>query len=210
MTEPQVGEQQFVEYLESLVRGGDRGAIANLRRGLGKPPGDVRQMDRHVLPFVPESVAHATEDSYYLLAALFAFWHQGKNDVPACRGNLGESLRCLAEKEAQETGSTIEEARGRHEKRLVALLNCHREDLAYHLRQVVGLLKSQDIPVAWHWLLRDLSRWDRDDRVVQRNWARGFWGSTHNADAAAAANVTAALESDTRPGSGAHEKGGER
>ena len=66
------------------------------------------------------------------------------------------------------------------EKRFVALLNCHQEDLPDHLRHAVSLLRSKEIPIDWARLLRDLRWWHREDKRVQRDWARAFWGRTSN------------------------------
>jgi CRISPR system Cascade subunit CasB len=170
---------KFIAQLERLVREKDRGALAALRRGLGKPPGASRDMDRYVLPYLPQDAGShpekAGENAYYLVGALFAYWHQGKDnlakDAPA---NLGESLRWLVDRESSETGNR-EDVEKRVEKRLVALLNCHRDDLPDHLRHTIGLLKSKDIPVNWTQLLWDIQNWQRESRDVQREWARRFW-----------------------------------
>ena len=61
------------------------------------------------------------------------------------------------------------------EKRFVALLNCHGDDLPNHLRQAVSLLKAKDVAVNWHQLLRDVLYWDHEARFVQQQWAREFW-----------------------------------
>ncbi|MFC1982978.1 hypothetical protein ACFLV5_04280 [Chloroflexota bacterium] len=37
----------FISRLEKLVSDKDRGALATLRRGLGKPTGTAREMDRY-------------------------------------------------------------------------------------------------------------------------------------------------------------------
>lgn len=68
------------------------------------------------------------------------------------------------------------------ERRFVALLNCHRDDLPAHLRHAVGLLKSKEIPVDWAELLHDILRWDSESRSVQRAWARAFWGRAGRSD----------------------------
>ena len=172
---------KFIAQLERLFTDKDRGALAALRRGLGKPLGTAREMDRYVLPYLPRDteippvVREAQENAYYLVAALFAYWHQGKDtiakNVPA---NLGDSLRLLVNYEASENGNR-EDAEKRVEKRLVALLNCHRDDLSDHLRHIIGLLKSKDIPVNWMQLLRDIQNWQWESRDIQREWARKFW-----------------------------------
>jgi CRISPR system Cascade subunit CasB len=63
------------------------------------------------------------------------------------------------------------------EKRFVALLNCHRDDLPNHLRQAVSLLKSEDVSINWRRLLKDILSWDHETRFVQQQWAREFWQS---------------------------------
>ena len=166
-------EQGFIEYLENLVSNRDRGAIANLRRGLRKSPGTIPQMDRHVLKFLPEDIGERQEEPYYLVASLFALWHQGRDSTESAAGNLGRSLRVLVEQEGDPNRrDNIEKG---IEKRLVALLNCHRDDLPEHLRQIISLLKSNEVSVDWAQLLSDIKYWDRDDRPVQKAWARGFW-----------------------------------
>jgi len=166
-------EQGFIAYLESLVNNKDRGAIANLRRGLGKSPGTVPQMDRYVLKFLPEDTELGQEEPYYLVASLFAFWHQGRDSPESTEGNLARSLRALVEQE--QDSNKRDNLEKSTEKRLVALLNCHRDDLPEHLRQIVSLLQSKDAPVDWAQLLSDIKHWERDDRPVQKAWARGFW-----------------------------------
>jgi CRISPR type I-E-associated protein CasB/Cse2 len=175
MTTAMTAHHKFIAHLERFVREKDRGALATLRRGLGKIPGAVREMDRYVLPALPTEVTGRQEDAFYLIGMLFACWYQGRDNIvenpPA---NLGESLRLLVNHEAAETGNR-EDAEKRVEKRLVALLNCHRDDLSEHLRYIIRLFKSNDIPVHWTQLLWDIQGWQQENRNVQRKWARYFW-----------------------------------
>ncbi len=168
-------QHAFIYHLEKLAGDKDRGALAALRRGLGRPPGTAREMDRHVLRYIPADAGERQENAYYLIGALFAYWHQGKDNVSKdAPANLGDSLRLLVNHEASETGNR-EDAEKRLEKRLVALLNCHRDDLPHHLRHIIGLLKSKDIPLDWMQLLWDVQGWQHESRKVQREWARKFW-----------------------------------
>lgn len=172
MSRPTERETRFADWLAGMVT--DRAAMATLRRGLGKPPGTVFEMDRYILKFLSEEGATEDYEPYYLVAALFALWHQGKNEVaPDPPPNLGASLRALVEKEAGK--SSLEETERRVERRLVALLNCHRDDLPEHLRHTVSLLRSKDIPTNWAQLLHDIRGWDWESRSVQRAWSQAFW-----------------------------------
>lgn len=165
--------QAFIDYLQRLVINKDRSAIASLRRGLRKAPGTVPQMDRHVLRFLSGDSGIEREEHYYVVASLFAFWHQGRDSPGSAEGNLGRSLRMLVDRE--ENPNTRDSLEQSTEKRLVACLNCHRDDLPEHLRQIVSLLKSRDVPIDWMQLLSDIRYWDRDDWQVQKAWGRGFW-----------------------------------
>lgn len=169
-----VRDQLFVESLEALVAREDRGALAALRRGLGKTPGEVSEMHRYVVPWLPETSNLRLEDPYYLVASLFA-WHQrswrpreGDNRLT----NLGASFARLAREDESDS----------IEKRFVALLDSHRDDLPDHLRTAVGLLRSHEIPIDWAQLLRDIKGWSWESRSVQRQWARAFWGYPRAAD----------------------------
>jgi CRISPR system Cascade subunit CasB len=178
LSKPTTHEREFIEYLEGLVTKVDRGALAALRRGLGKPPGTVHQMDRYVLRWLSRDTKSGKEDPYYLVAALFSYWYQGKDKVAATEGNLGNSLRLLVDERAKKSGNKREDVEKSLEKRLVALLNCHGDDLPDHLRQVVGLLKSDNIPMNWAQLLHDIKGWNWDSHDVQRSWAKGFWAGS--------------------------------
>jgi CRISPR type I-E-associated protein CasB/Cse2 len=49
--------------------------------------------------------------------------------------------------------------------------------LPTYLRQAVSFLRSKEVPVNWHQLFHDLRRWSYENRPVQREWARAFWGN---------------------------------
>jgi CRISPR system Cascade subunit CasB len=165
-TEPFVARavRPFIESLERLYVNEERGALAALRRGLGRAPGTAMEMHPYVVPFTRD-LNRRQEDALYVVAALFGLypresWRRGIGEKFS---NLGASLKLL--KREKDSGGV--------ERRFVALLNCRAEDLPNHLRQFVGLLKTNDIPIDWPQLLRDVIRWD-DDENVQRNWARAF------------------------------------
>jgi CRISPR system Cascade subunit CasB len=170
-------DEAFVAHLEALVERDDRAALAALRRGLGRPPGTVADVQPHVARFLPDRPSPA-DDAYYLVASLFALHPQGSwRRTPEQRGfsNLGASFALLAASDRARGGSG--ESVG---KRVVALLNAHAEDLPEHLRHAVSLLKAHDVKLEWRQLLRDLRDWEHESRRVQRNWSRAYWG-THGA-----------------------------
>jgi len=172
-TQAQLGKgERFISYLEDLARNEDRAALAALRRGLGKRPGEAAETHRYVLRFNPEQWE---ETAYYLVAGLFAMhpesWSRKEDDKRLT--NLGASFAGMKSK--ADSDSSIE-------RRFVALLDCHEDDLAEHLRHAVSLLRSKEIPVDWLQLLQDLRNWTHEERRVQRRWARAFWGGAQTSN----------------------------
>ena len=182
--------RMFIRSLEQLYADEDRGALADLRRGLGRAPGAAMEMYLYVVPFTRE-LSRRQEDAFYTVAALFGLypregWRRGQGEKVKLT-NFGASLKLL--KKEKDSGGV--------ERRFVALLNCRAEDLPAHLRQFVGLLKTNDLPIDWAQLLRDVIRWDYDEDV-QRNWARAFWAADTKpeTDETDAASETDALTED--------------
>ncbi|MGD9676701.1 MAG: type I-E CRISPR-associated protein Cse2/CasB [Candidatus Bipolaricaulia bacterium] len=153
-------QKSFVGYLLSLAREGheDRGALADLRSGLGKEPSEMARVHKHVAPYLAES--NCDDRWYYLTATLFGSFpkHRGGRSV----GAAFKPLR---------THSASMEAR------FVALLSAHPDDLDDHLRHAVSLLESSNQPIDWFQLLDDLIRWDCSRGPVQLRWARDFYRS---------------------------------
>jgi len=137
-----------------------RGALADLRRALQRPPGEDANVFRYVVPHLPGERGW-TETAAFLVASLFAAHPDAGGS-----GDIGAAFRRLADKTNSESV----------ERRFIALLNADAQDLAPHLRQAVSLLKANAVPVDWEQLLKDLLAWDHPDGYVRRNWARGFWG----------------------------------
>jgi CRISPR system Cascade subunit CasB len=163
-----IAEDRFVRYLKSLEKRQDWAALAQLRRGLGKPPKSAMEMFPYLGQFLSHETKHNYENAIFIVAALFAYYSDAKHTT----GNLGASLRKL--KDDKDSKSI--------EKRFVALLNAEVEDLPYYLRQIIGLLKSNEkpIPVNWERLLKDIQNWNSDKRYVQQKWAEQFWGNYTN------------------------------
>jgi CRISPR system Cascade subunit CasB len=155
-------KDRFVAFLENLRE--DRAALAALRRGLGQPPGTEPQMYRYVEPFLHENNRHYLEEPYYLIASLFAY-----HPEPGGSGNMGNHFALTLDHSPNADNTAIE-------RRFVALLAAHPDDLHFYLRQAVSFLRSKDKPINWEQLLWALRHWDNPKRFVQHNWARAFWG----------------------------------
>jgi len=151
-------QKSFIGYLLSLAKEGneDRGALADLRSGLGKAPGAMARVHRHVVPYLPDY--RSDERWYYLIAALFGSFPQHRKGR-----SIGAAFRSLKPKSDS------------MEARFIALLNAHQDDLGDHLRHAISLLKSNEQPLDWFRLFEDLHQWDHSEGYVQLNWARDFY-----------------------------------
>jgi len=151
-------QKVFIGYLLSLAKEGkeDRGALADLRSGLGKKPGEMGRVHKHVAPYLPER--NYNDHWYYLTATLFGAFPQHR-----VGRSLGAAFRPLKQKSES------------MEARFVALLNAHPDDLDDHLRHAVSLLKANEQPLDWFQLFQDLLQWDHPDGYIQLRWARDFY-----------------------------------
>ncbi len=159
MSSAETKDDRFVDFLQENAE--DKGMLADLRRGLGQPPGTVQSMYSYVERFNPKRYEMIR---FYMIAALFALHPKSTQN-----GNMGNHLRMLA---AGDEGAT--------ERRFVWLLRLHLDALEPRLRQQISILKANDIALNWHQLIKDLRNWDHSDRFVQRQWANGFWGSNQS------------------------------
>ena len=121
---------------------------------------------RYLGRFTDRLFSRNQEEAYYLIATLYGLYPgESWRGSSSKESNLGASLRKLK----SEMGKSVE-------SRFVALLNAHREDLPHHLRQIISLLKSKEVPVDWAQLLMNVEYWDAsDERRTQRQWAKAFW-----------------------------------
>nr|WP_290665157.1 type I-E CRISPR-associated protein Cse2/CasB [Ardenticatena sp.] len=150
----------FVEHLLTLAD--DRAALAALRRGLGRPPGTVPGMFPYVVPHLPRQAHPDEEATYYTLAALFA-WHPKQ----ISHGNMGDHFATAADAHSRDAV----------ERRFVALLAAHVDDLPEYLRQAIGFLRSKDVAINWDALFYALRHWSHPQygERIRREWARAFW-----------------------------------
>lgn len=159
-------EARFIAHLWRQ----DRKGFAELRRSLRELPGTSVA----AIPYVERFTLGEpdwTRRMYYLVAGLFCLAERplepGSAPPEPFGKNLGDSMAQLYLKN-ERSGST--------EQRFVRLLDADADRLADRLRQMVTLLHSQGVPIAWGLLLADLRYWRGETRSVQHRWARSFYG----------------------------------
>ena len=155
--------EKFVDHLTGL----DAGALAVLRRSLAKEPGKDPKAFPYVEPFVAKAPSW-TRKAYYLLAGLFAWGAVREGERFKAKGYpLGGAVFKLYERRDQSPSV---------EQRFIALLDSDEEELPFRLRQMISLIKSEEIPLDWERLLQDIEQWGAESRWVQERLAREFYG----------------------------------
>ncbi|NUP98647.1 MAG: type I-E CRISPR-associated protein Cse2/CasB [Armatimonadetes bacterium] len=156
-----------------------RAALAEIRRGLGKRPGEALRAYACVAPLIPVAASDEQRDALFLVATLFAD-HLLPRDKPAgekANYTLGHAFRAM---EATEQGLP-EAPLPAVERRFTALLNASSTRLPHHLRQAVRLAGTRGVAIDYFQLTRDLLTLLADDdhdhrERVKLAWARAYWG----------------------------------
>ncbi len=161
--------RELEKYRGKKPKDANRAALAELRSGRGKMPGEAPRMFPYIVKILDDG---QTEGPFvtaaFLTASNFAFHHE-----PGGSGNLGESLRKSISKKHNEAGV---------EARLVAALDANPEILPRHLDGLVSLCESANVPIDWRNFLVDveslLSPYEHVRNRVRMQWAKGFWGAS--------------------------------
>jgi len=174
-------QNRFIGNLLNLAKQADRGALADLRSGLGKKIGKMGRVHKYVAPYPPEKPYD--ERWYYLVATLFGLFPEHREE---CK--FGTAFGQLKRKSDS------------MEARFIALLNAHPDDLGDHLRHAVSLLKSNEKPFNWFLLFKDLLLWTHPEGYTQLNWARDFYGvDSQNNNDTPDSDLATEAEGEERP-----------
>lgn len=148
----------FIERLGRL----EPGERARLKRNAGCQLAEARNATTLFYQILPLGVPVFSEEMYFLTATLFTLAESEG------MGNLGDALRRARKDNQNDKGL---------DRRIEVLLDANQEQLPFRLRQVIHFLQSNRVKVNWGQLLADLLQWDREDRRIQRKWARSYFGN---------------------------------
>lgn len=165
------------------ARGNEREILARFRESArtGSPIEVLKYVQRY-FDDLPDDLSQfeqtKIEDIYLMLAGLFGLYSPRNRQATDKYSNLGTSLSEYERKtNKNKTKSKDDNSTTSTEKRFMVLLRATEEELPQYLKQTIQLLKSQEIPINWLQLLKDIKDWSDDRKFVQRNWAKGFWGN---------------------------------
>lgn len=154
-------EEGFIDFLEELnpEHGANRKAFAELRRSLAFDLGthipSFAYVEKKLYGFSARK-----RNMCYLIAGLYAL-HPKQSGL-----EFGQALALLKDKRDSDS----------LEKRFLALLSTDEDSqLAHYLRQMINLLKQEDIGLNYAKLLKDLFAWQHFDKYIQRRWAQHYY-----------------------------------
>lgn len=168
-----LGRIKYLQSINDMPLG--RGMMANIRRGIGKHPGEIPEIWGVIFDNLPEELcgnkeASKAEMAIYTALTLYALHQQGK-DVPAHMAGIsfGRAAAKLVENDDDK-------------ERILRRINLvvtavSMQDLAYHLRSMVQLMKIKDIQLDYARLARDIYNFSDPNMAnnVKLSWGRDFY-----------------------------------
>lgn len=151
---------QFLDHLSGML--GDRGVMANLRRGFSKATAD------RAWPYLANwcDLRKDRDRAIWLTVAAGFATHSGTSEC----GNMGWTLQWIAtDDEKGEKGLKSFEARFRR------LLTCATaEELCRYLPGVLRAAERKGVPVNYERLFWDLQTWHKPERNIKVRWAQAY------------------------------------
>lgn len=179
-------KRQLFKLAGSNNESATRTMLANLRRGIGETPGSVPALWEITLSGMPESLQGKDESpskgewSVHTALTLYALHQQGKElkEHPMNQegASLGKSLRRLVNNEDEEK---------RVKRRFdAAATSDSLAEFSHHLRGLVQLMKSQNVPLDYPALAEDLYWFQNTDHrdSVRLRWGRDFYAMLSTID----------------------------
>lgn len=173
-----------IRFLQAQANTGEgKALLANLRRGVGREPGEMPQNFGMLLLDMPEAFmsrsGKITEQEWacYTALTLYALHQQGfevqsKSMHTDEKDSVGRALYRLAEKQEDSNGEK------RSLQKLQTLVtSIDRKEMAYHLKGLVQILKREEIPLNYVLLSADLLEFQKPDgkNCVALRWGQDFY-----------------------------------
>ncbi len=171
-------ERKLAYYQKNRESSTVKSELALLRHGIGKFPGAVPQVCGIIFKDLPESLQGKGDNpSYaewalYAVLTLFSFHQQGKSSFMHAKGvTLGKAVRRLVP-----YGDLEVEARTLRRFNQMAT-SSDMDELTHHLRGMISLLRSHDIPLDYAALARDLFLYQTIEfqPKVRLKWGRDYY-----------------------------------
>ena len=168
-----------INRLQRLPEHPRKAALANLRRGVGRLPGELPELWGSFLQDMPQEFFSrsgeptAAEWAVYLALTLYAMHQQG-HETPMCIPGvgLGRAVRRLSDRKGEDPQDS-----GAY-RRFCALITAgSMEELSHHLRGLIQLLSSEGLALDYPQLALDLYLLQLTDSAsgVKLRWGQEYF-----------------------------------
>lgn len=167
-----------------LGQSGSKAHLAQLRRGVGKVPGELPELWGMFLRDLPEELMGKdgkpsyAEWAVYTTLTLFALHQQGHAQPMNAEGednHLGRAMRKLVQNDEEENVRM---------KLSIAARSDDAAELSYHLKTLIKLLAGSDIKLDYVDLAKDLYwfQFEKSADRIRLKWGQDFYRSAKSND----------------------------
>ncbi len=166
-----------IKFLHDISDTGlGKGMMANIRRGVGKSPGELPELWGLIFDGMPDELlgirkASFAEWAVYTALTLYALHQQGNDKFMNVEGiSVGKAASMLVKND--------EDNEERICRRLSLVVTAKSPfDLAYHLRGIIQLLSRESIGIDYARLARDLYLMNNEEsaKAIKWSWGRDFY-----------------------------------
>lgn len=178
--------RKIFSLTKSLDFGSTKASLAQLRRGVGKQPGELPELWGEFLQDLPEELMSNNDETsreewaVYTALTLFALHQQGHSEPMNAEGDenhLGRAVRKLVHSE----GDQSNEERVKFKLGLAASSDDMTE-LSYRLRTLVNLLSGENIKLDYAELAKDIFLFQSENYAdkIRMKWGRDFYRNYKN------------------------------
>ncbi len=171
----------LAENDRKLEESSSKARLAQLRRGIGKKPGELPELWGSFLNNLSEELmSKNNEPSYaewaiYTVLTLFALHQQGHSEPMHEEGeenHFGQAVRKLVHNEDDEENI--------RKKFSIAACSDDMTELSYHLKTMVKLLGNNDIKLDYVDLAKDLYEFQFENCIdkIRLKWGQDFYRNT--------------------------------
>lgn len=169
--------RQINRLVSSMTTSGGKAQLANLRRGIGKVPGELPELWGSFLNGIPEELLSRNGDpraewAIYLSLTLFAMHQQGNGE------SVHEDDIGLGKAAARLMSEPTDEERDRVLHRFGPVVTAKdMPEISHHLRNLIQLMKAKGIRLDYVRLAKDLYDFQFEDnrKRVQLRWGQDFY-----------------------------------
>lgn len=178
--------RKIFSLTKSLDFGSTKASFAQLRRGVGKQPGELPELWGEFLQDLPEELMSNNDETsreewaVYTALTLFALHQQGHSEPMNAEGDenhLGRAVRKLVHSE----GDQSNEERVKFKLGLAASSDDMTE-LSYRLRTLVNLLSGENIKLDYAELAKDIFLFQSENYAdkIRMKWGRDYYRNYKN------------------------------